>query len=91
MAVINISQKIFSYSENQAILQIISNIYINFLAHGNHLNYLFQWSNNTLQQPEDVTGTRSIISLGFNQIEQLSKYITDKRWFDTNSLTLLEA
>jgi len=38
-----------------------------------------------------VTGTRSIISLGFNQIEQLSKYITDKGWFDTNSLTLLEA
>lgn len=34
---------------------------------------------------------RSIISLGFNQIEQLSKYITDKGWFDTNSLTLLEA
>ena len=38
-----------------------------------------------------MTGTRSIISLGFNQIEQLSKYITDKGWFDTNSLTLLEA
>lgn len=38
-----------------------------------------------------MTGTRSIITLGFNQIEQLSKYITDKGWFDTNSLTLLEA
>lgn len=38
-----------------------------------------------------MTGTRSIISLGFNQIEQLSKHITDKGWFDTNSLTLLEA
>lgn len=38
-----------------------------------------------------MTGTRSIITLGFNQIEQLSKCITDKGWFDTNSLTLLEA